>query len=63
MRCTSTQYDVIVVAWQQAELERSNAEGRGHASQVYKLQSQMEETYDTIEALRRENKSLTGARE
>ena len=44
----------------QSELERSNAEGRGSAAEVYKLKAQIEETHDTIDALRRENKNLTG---
>lgn len=45
----------------QGELERSNADGRMSAAEVYKLKNEMEETYEAIEALRRENKSLTGA--
>lgn len=48
------------VADVQSELERSNAEGRGNAAEVYKLRAQMDETGDTIEALRRENKNLSG---
>merc|ERR1719334_992004 len=45
------------VADQQMELENSNAEGRTHAAEVYKLRAQLDEGHDAIEALRRENKS------
>lgn len=44
----------------QTELEKSNAESRGHAAEVYKCKAQIEEGHDTIEALRRENKNLSG---
>ena len=48
------------VADLQAELERSNAEGRGNAAEVYRLKAQIDETHESIEALRRENKNLSG---
>lgn len=48
------------VADVQAELERANADGRATAADVYKLKSQIDETHETIEALRRENKNLSG---
>ena len=44
----------------QGELDRSNSEGRASAAEVYKLKSAIEETQETIEALRRENKNLSG---
>ena len=48
------------VADLQSELERSNAEGRNNAAEVYKLRSQLDETHDNIESIRRENKNLAG---
>ena len=44
----------------QAELDRANSDGRASAAEVYKLKSQIDETHETIEALRRENKNLSG---
>ena len=44
----------------QSELEQSHAEGRGNAAEIYKIRGQMDEYNDTIEALRRENKNLSG---
>ena len=46
----------------QGELERSQRESRSHAAEVYKLRAQLDETHETVEAVRRENKNLTGTR-
>ena len=48
------------VADVQAELERANADGRATSAEFYRLRAQVEETHETIEALRRENKNLSG---
>ncbi len=44
----------------QAELENSQLESRGNAAEVYKLRSQLDESLDNVEAIRRENKNLSG---
>ena len=48
------------VADLQGELENSQHESRGNAAEVYKLRSQVDESNESIEALRRENKNLSG---
>jgi len=48
------------VADLQNDLENSQRESRGHAAEVYKLRAQMEELLESMEALKRENKSLAG---
>jgi len=59
-------FDKVVDEWKrkvadlQAELERSQRESRGNAAEVYKLRSQLEESNDSAESLRRENKNLSG---
>ena len=59
-------FDKVIDEWKrkvadlQAELERSQRDSRAHAAEVYKLRSQLEESNDSTEALRRENKNLTG---
>ena len=59
-------FDKVVDDWKrkvadlQAELERSQRESRANATEVYKLKAQLEEAADAIEAVRRENKNLTG---
>jgi len=59
-------FDKVVDEWKrkvadlQAELERSQRDSRAHAAEVYKLRSQLEESNDSAEGLRRENKNLTG---
>ena len=59
-------FDKVIDEWKQkvadlqADLDRSNADGRASAAEVYKLKSQIDETHETIEALRRENKNLSG---
>ena len=44
----------------QSELERSQQEQRTVAADVYRLKAQLEEANDATEAVRRENKNLTG---
>jgi len=59
-------FDKVVDDWKrkvadlQAEVERSQRESRANATEVYKLKAQLEEAADAIEAVRRENKNLTG---
>jgi len=59
-------FDKTVDEWKrkvadlQAELDNAHAESRGSAAEVYRLKSQLEEYSDNIEALRRENKNLSG---
>lgn len=48
------------VADLQAELERALADGRGAAAEVYRMKASVDEAHDTVEALRRENKNLSG---
>ena len=48
------------VADLQSEMEGSQRESRTNAAEVYKLRTQMEEQNDAMEALRRENKNLSG---
>jgi septal ring factor EnvC (AmiA/AmiB activator) len=61
-------FDKVIDDWKrkvadlQAELEKSQRESRGTAAEVYKLRAQLEESSDAIEAVRRENKNLTGQR-
>ena len=59
-------FDKVIDEWKrkvadlQTELERSQKESRATAAEVYKLRAQLEESQDTIEAVRRENKNLSG---
>jgi len=48
------------VADLQSEMENSQRESRTNAAEVYKLRTQIEEQNDSMEALRRENKNLSG---
>lgn len=48
------------VADLQVELENSQRESRANAAEVYKLRAQIEEVNEAMEALKRENKNLTG---
>ena len=48
------------VADLQSELDNAHAESRGGAAEVYRLKAQLEEYSDNIDALRRENKNLSG---
>ena len=60
------QFDKTIDEWKrkvsdiQAELEIALRDGRSNAAEVYKLRSQLEEAKETIEALKRENKNLSG---
>lgn len=59
-------FDKTVDEWKrkvsdlQHELDNANAESRGNAAEVFKLRAQLDESHDSIEALRRENKNLSG---
>ena len=44
----------------QHELEQSLTDGRGNAADVYRLKAQLDESHDSTEAIRRENKHLAG---
>ena len=44
----------------QHELEQALADGRGNAAEVYRLKAQLDEAHDSTEAIRRENKNLSG---
>lgn len=48
------------VADLQGELERAQKDGRTTAAEVYKLRAEIEEGHDALEALKRENKNLSG---
>ena len=60
------QYDKTIDEWRQkctdiqSELDNAMAESRASAADVYKMKAQIDEAHDTIEALRRENKNLSG---
>merc|ERR1711868_135500 len=57
-------FDKTVADWKhkvadmQHELEISANEGRGHANEVFRLRALVDESHDTVEALRRDNKAL-----
>jgi len=57
-------FDKTVADWKhkvhdmQAELEAAANEGRGHANEVFRLRALVDESHDTVENLRRDNKSL-----
>jgi len=44
----------------QAELELAQRDGRDHAAEVYRQRSQIDDSNDVIESLKRENKNLAG---
>jgi len=44
----------------QVELDNAQKESRANASEAYKFKGQLDETIEVIEALRRENKNLSG---
>ena len=44
----------------QAELERSLSDGRSTSAECFRTKSQIEEASSSIDALRRENKNLSG---
>ena len=60
------QFDKLVDEWKrkvadlQIELENAQKEARSNAADSYKIKAQLEETHETIDALRRENKNLSG---
>ena len=60
------QFDKLLDEWRrkvadlQAELDGSQKESRASVAEAYKLKAQLEETHETIETLRRENKNLSG---
>jgi len=62
-------FDKTVEEWKrkvtdlQAELENAQKEGRSTCAEVYKLRSDLQGTQDAIEALKRENKNLSGESE
>merc|ERR1712042_390997 len=41
------------------ELEGANADSRANAAEVFRMKSQVEESHESVEALRRENKNLS----
>lgn len=59
-------FDKTVDEWKrkvadlQAELDNAHSECRNSQAQTYTLKSQIEEYSDSIDALRRENKNLSG---
>lgn len=59
-------FDKTVQEWQskvssiQVELDNSQKEARGYNAELFRVKSQFEETGDTIESMRRENKNLAG---
>jgi len=60
------QFDKLVDEWKrkvtdlQTELDASQKESRANAADAYKLKAQLDENRETIDALRRENKNLSG---
>jgi len=60
-------FDKIIDEWKrkvadlQEELEKAQRESRGVSAEVYKLRAQLEESTDAIEAVRRDNKNLSGS--
>merc|ERR1719346_139089 len=46
------------VADMQHELEQASSESRANAAEVFKMRAQIDESHDSVEALRRENKNL-----
>ena len=59
-------FDKVIDEWKrkvadlQSELDKSQKEFRTTAADVYRLKAALEESNDTTEAVRRENKNLTG---
>jgi len=60
------QFDRLVDEWKrkvadlQTELDNSQKESRANAADAYKLKAQLDENRETIDAVRRENKNLSG---
>jgi myosin heavy chain 6/7 len=61
------QFDKLIEEWKrkvsdlQNELDNAQRESRSNAAEAYKFKSQLEETQEVIESLRRDNKNLAGA--
>jgi len=45
----------------QGELEQAHRDGRDHAAEVYRQRTQIDDSNDVIESLKRENKNLAGS--
>jgi len=60
------QFDKLIEEWQrkvvdlQTELDKSQKESRSNAADAYKFKAQLDENREVIDALRRENKNLSG---
>jgi len=60
------QFDKSIDDWKrkvsdlQNELEQAHRDGRDHAAEVYRQRSQIDDSNDVIESLKRENKNLAG---
>jgi len=60
------QFDRLVDEWKrkvvdlQTELDNSQKESRSNAAESYKYKAQLDENREVIDALRRENKNLSG---
>lgn len=60
------QFDKLVDEWKrkvndlQTELDNAQKDARSHAAESYKYKSQLEETHEVIETIRRDNKNLSG---
>lgn len=60
-------FDKTITEWQakcndlQMELENAQKEARGYSAELFRVKAQVEESNDSVEALRRENKNLAGA--
>jgi len=60
------QFDRLVEEWKrkvvdlQTELDNAQKESRSNAAEAYKFKTQLDENREVIDALRRENKNLSG---
>ena len=60
------QFDRLVDEWKrkvadvQSELDAAQKESRSNAAEAFKFKAQLDENKETIDALRRENKNLSG---
>jgi septal ring factor EnvC (AmiA/AmiB activator) len=61
-------FDKTIQEWQskvadlQSELENAQKEARSYSAELFRCKAQYEESQDSVEALRRENKNLAGKR-
>lgn len=59
-------FDKTVAEWKskvndlQLELEAAQKEARSYSAELFRVKAQVEESQDSVEALRRENKNLAG---